>query len=590
MTLSQISVFALLAVTILMFIWNRWRYDVIAGLALLVAVYLGLVDANHAFDGFSHPAVITVACVLVISRALQNSGVVELLLRVLEGSRKTTMAQIAANCGMVGLLSAFMNNVGALALMLPVSIRDAAKANRPASRVLMPLSFASMLGGLVTLIGTPPNIIIATFREEATGQPFGMFDFTPVGLVVAFFGLLFIITIGWRLIPEKPGDKQKQERFQITRYMTEAKILEGSNLVNSTVGDLEKICESEISVIAIIRRNRNRLAPSTAETLLEDDVLILQGHSETLNALLENPGLLQIGVDEISQDILQGGDVRIIEAVVMPNSRMEGALMRGLRLHERYGVNLLGVSREGNSPMLRLGRVRVKIGDVLLLQGHGETVEQTISTLGCMTISSKGATTTVHKHGLLTPLVFVAGIVSAATGFVPVQIAFATTCVALIMLNAIKLGDAYKSIEWPVIVLLGCLIPIGEALQSTGGTELISSGILGIADDIPVWMLITVLLVVSMLLSDLIHNSPTAVLMAPLTISLAEGMQISPDPLLMAVAVGAASAFLTPIGHQSNTLVMGPGGYRFGDYWKMGLPLDFVIIVVAVPMIMWVWY
>jgi di/tricarboxylate transporter len=454
----------------------------------------------------------------------------------------------------------------------------------------MPLSFASLLGGLVTLIGTPPNIIIATFRGQATGQPFGMFDFTPVGLVVAIFGLLFIITIGWRLIPVKPGDGEKQERFQITKYMTEARILEGSDLVNSTVGDLEKFCDSEISIIAIIRRNRNRLAPSTAETLLEDDVLILQGHSEPLNALMENPGLVQIGVDDINQDILQGGDVRIIEAVVMPNSRMEGALMRGLRLHERYGVNLLGVSREGNSPMLRLGRVRVKIGDVLLLQGHGETVEQTISTLGCMTISSKGTTPPMHKRGLLTPLVFAAGIVSAATGFVPVQIAFATTCVALIMLNAIKLRDAYKSIEWPIIVLLGCLIPIGEALQSTGGTELISNGILGIADEIPVWMLITVLIVVSMLLSDLIHNSPTAVLMAPLTISLAEGMQISPDPLLMAVAVGAASAFLTPIGHQSNTLVMGPGGYRFGDYWKMGLPLDFVIVVVAVPMIMWVWY
>ena len=589
MTFSQISIFGLLGITILLFIWNRWRYDVVAGLALLTAVYMGLVDAEHAFEGFSHPAVITVACVLVISKALQNSGLVELLLQLLEGSRRSTTAQIAANCGLAGLLSAFMNNVGALALMLPVSIRDAAKAGRPASRVLMPLSFASLLGGLVTLIGTPPNIIIATFREESLGEPFGMFDFAPVGLTVAVVGLLFIIFIGWRLIPEKPGDADEQERFHITRYMTEARVLSGSGLIGSTVGDLEKICDNEISVIAIIRRNRNRLAPSTAEIILEDDVLILQGHSETLNSLLENPGLVQIGVEDINQEILQSGDVQLVEAVVMPNSLMEGSLMRGLRLHQRYGVNLLGVSREGNSPMFRLGRVRVKTGDVLLLQGNKETLAQTINTLGCLTIASKGRVSQKPGKGLLIPLLFGCGIVAAATGVVPVQIAFATVCVALILLNAITLRDAYKSIEWPIIVLLGCLIPVGDALQSTGGTELISSAILRVADDIPLWGLVALLMLISMLLSDLIHNSPTAVLMAPLTISLAHSLQISPDPLLMAVAVGAASAYLTPIGHQSNTLVMGPGGYHFGDYWRMGLPLDIIILLVAVPMIIWVW-
>jgi di/tricarboxylate transporter len=320
MTVDQISIFCLLAATVGIFIWNRWRYDIVAGMALLASIYLGLVDTDHAFSGFSHPAVITVACVLVISKALQNSGLVDLLLRLLAGSRHSITGQITANCCIAGLLSAFMNNIGALALMLPVSVRDAAKAKRSASRVLMPLSFASLLGGLVTLIGTPPNIIIATYRGDTLGEPFGMFDFTPVGLVVALAGLLFIVTIGWRLIPARNDDSDIEDRFHIARYLTEAKLTEGSSLINATVGDLEKICDNEITVTAIIRHRRNRLAPSNSEKILEGDVLVLQGESESLQPLFETPGIVQVGVEGIPEDLMQSEDVRVVEAVVMPNS------------------------------------------------------------------------------------------------------------------------------------------------------------------------------------------------------------------------------------------------------------------------------
>ncbi len=589
MTFDQISILGLLLATILMFIWNRWRYDVIAGMALLAAVYLGLVDANRAFEGFSHPAVITVACVLMISKALQNSGLVDILLRLLAGTRHSTTGQIVANCGIVGLLSAFMNNVGALALMLPVSIRDAEKAKRRASKILMPLSFASLLGGLVTLIGTPPNIIIATIRKESLGEPFGMFDFAPVGLVVALCGFLYIVTIGWRLIPVNRQEEVEDDRFQIARYLTEVRVTEGSSLINSTVSELEKICDNEVTVMAIIRHKRSRLAPATTEKFLKNDILILQGDSESLQPLFASPGLVQIGDEDISDDTLRPKDLKVVEVVIMPNSMMEGMTMRDLRLHDRYGINLLAVSRQGSTPMFRLGRVRFQVGDVLLLQGGDKTTEQAVSALGCMVLFSKVRTFSTRRSGYLTLGIFALGIVAAAFGMVPVQIAFATTCIALILLKAIKLRDAYRSIEWPIIILLGCLIPIGEALHTTGATELISNGILSVAFDIPLWSLIALLIIVSMLLSDLIHNSPTAVLMAPLALSLADAMQISPDPLLMAVAIGSASAYLTPIGHQSNTLVMGPGGYNFGDYWRMGLPLDIVIVSVAVPMILWVW-
>ncbi len=588
MTFDQISILGLLLVTIAMFIWNRWRYDVVAGMALLAAIYLGLVDVDSAFEGFSHPAVITVACVLIISKALQNSGLVDMLLRLLAGTRHSTTGQIIANCGIAGFLSAFMNNVGALALMLPVSIRDAKKAKRRVSKILMPLSFASLLGGLVTLIGTPPNIIIATIRKENLGEPFSMFDFAPVGLVVALCGFLYIVTIGWRLIPVNRQEEVEYDRFQITQYLTEVHVTQGSALINATVRDVEKIGDNEVTVIAIIRHKRNRLAPSTNEKILEHDILILQGDSESLQPLFASPGLVRIG-DEDASDLLRSEDFKVVEVVIMPNSMMEGTLMHDLHLHDGYGVNLLAVSRQGGAPMFRLGRVRFQVGDVLLLQGNDKTMEQTVSALGCMVLFSKARAFTTRKSGYLTLGIFALAIAASAFDLVPVQIAFATTCVALILLKAVKLREAYRSIEWPIILLLGCLIPIGKALHTSGATELISNGILSVAFDIPLWSLIALLIVVSMLLSDLIHNSPTAVLMAPLTLSLADAMQISPDPLLMAVAIGSASAYLTPIGHQSNTLVMGPGGYNFGDYWRMGLPLDIVIVAVAVPMILWIW-
>ena len=588
---EQILVIALLAVAMGLFIWNRWRYDVVAGVVLTAGVFVGVVPTDHAFDGFSHPAVITVAAVLVISQALQSSGVVSLFLRYLARARGSVTTQIAANCTVTALLSAFMNNIGALALMLPISIRDARRAKRPASSLLMPLSFASLLGGLVTLIGTPPNIIISTYRADRVGEPFKMFDFAPVGLVVAFCGVLFLVTIGWRLLPTRGHDSAGKagERFSVARYLTELTVPESSALAGQSVGHLEMLCENEISVVAIIRDGHRRLAPSAIEQLHEADVLMVEGDSESLQPLFENPGLVEVGLEVTDPNWHKSPDIRVIEAVVMPNSMIEGLMMRGIRMHQRYGVNLLAVAREGRASLTRLQSVRFRGGDVLLLQGETQALETMCTNLGCLGIKNRGIELVRSRGTLQIPLIFALGILAAAFGMVPVQIAFTTVVGALVILKLISLREAYRSIEWPIIVLLGFLIPVGEALQSTGATDLIARGILSVAADAPVWIMLGMLMIVSMLFSDLVHNSPTAVMMAPIAYSLAVNLQLSPDAFLMAVALGAASPYLTPIGHQSNTLVMGPGGYNFGDYWRMGLPLDMVIVAVGVPMIMWVW-
>ncbi len=557
----------------------------------MACVYSGIVPVDSAFDGFAHPAVITVASVLVISRALQSSGIVEYFLRYLALTRGTVTGQIAANAGVTALLSGFMNNIGALALMLPVTLRDARKAKRNASILLMPLSFASLLGGLTTLIGTPPNIIIATFRADNTGESFSMFDFTYVGLVTASAGLIFLVTVGWRLLPNARNDNYSSDdaHHQFGRYICEFRLPSQSSLVGSNIGDFEELCEKEVSVLAIIRGTKRILAPSTLETLEIGDTLIVEGASESLQPLLENPAIVETGAADVNPEWLRSPDVRVIEAVVMPNSIVEGVAMRQVRMHQRYKVNLLGVAREGRASKAKLKHVRFKTGDVLLLQGEKEALKLACNNLGCLAIRNRGFEITARRGLIVTPLIFLIGIIASALGLVPVQIAFTTVVGILVLMRLVSLQEAYNSIEWPVIILLGFLIPVGESLQSTGATSLISTFISNVAADAPPWTILTLLMVTSMLLSDVVHNTPTAVLMAPIAFTLASSLGYSTDAFLMAVAVGAASPYLTPIGHQSNTLVMGPGGYNFGDYWRLGLPLDVVIVCTAVPMIQLVW-
>lgn len=590
MTVEQGIVFAVLAIAMALFVLGRWRYDVVAIVALLAVVYTGVVSPKEAFMGFGHPAVITVAAVLVISRALQACGIVDHIVRLLAPTRKSNVYQIAATSSLAALLSAFMNNVGALALMLPVVLRNAYRAGRSPSQVLMPLSFATLLGGLVTLIGTPPNIVIAAFREQSAGVPFNMFDFAPVGLVVAVAGIIYITVVGWRLIPQhRRGEADARDIFQIEAYITEAVVPENSVLVGEQIRKIEQLCENEATVMAIIRDRRRLLAPAGMERLCKNDILVLEGDPTALEPLFDGGKLKQMGDQEVRTEELHSDDIRLAEAVVMPNSPIEGRSMRGMRMHDRYGINLLAVARSGEAPRARLGNIQFKAGDVLLLQGERNTMQQALAALGCLPLADRGLKVARRRQILLPIGIFGAAIAAAASGMVPVQIALVTAAVALILTKTLSIREVYQSIEWPVILLLGALIPIGEALQATGGTALIAGAILSLADQVPTWAMLGLVMVASMLLSDLIHNTPTAVLMAPISVSIAEGLGLSVDPFLMAVAVGSASPYLTPIGHQSNTLVMAPGGYHFGDYARMGLPLDILIVVVAVPMIMWVW-
>jgi di/tricarboxylate transporter len=593
MTLEQTILFLIIATTMVLFIWGRLRYDMVAVLALLSAVYLGVVPADNAFRGFGHPAVITVAAVFIVSRALQISGLVDLLVDFLAPTNRNMTLQVGAIGGLAMAFSAFMNNIGALALMLPVALRQALDSRQPPSKVLMPLSFATLLGGLVTLIGTPPNIIIAAFRMDVSGEPFAMFDFTPVGLPVAIAGLAFISLVGWRLLPvtrATVSGSGEGTRFQIEAYLIESIVPEASDLVGAQVRDLERLCQNEITAVAIIREGRRLLAPAGADRILANDILILEGDPIVLERLFQDEKLEAMSDSGFSAKELQGKHVTLVEVIVMPGSPVEGQSMRGLRMHERYGVNLLALAREDRKPALRLGAIRFKRGDVLLMQGDRRKLSEVLPAIGCLPLARREISMTGRRRkAALAPTIFVLAILSAAFGLVSVPVAFVSAVAALAVTGCLTLREAYDSVEWSLIVLLGALLPLGEALQATGATALIAEAILSLAGALPVWGMLTLVVICSMLLSDLIHNSPTAVLMAPISVAIAEALQLPPEPFLMAVALGAASPYLTPIGHQSNTLVMAPGGYHFADYWRLGLPLDLVILVVGVPLIMLVW-
>ncbi|MBM4429894.1 MAG: SLC13 family permease [Chloroflexi bacterium] len=589
MLIEQWIVLGTLLLTLVLFVSGLWRYDIVALLGLLVVALTGLVPVERAFAGFGNPAVVTVTAVLVISRALQNSGVVDLIGERLLRLQGGVIVQLTALTSIAAMLSAFMNNVGALALLLPVGIQIARRKEMSASVFLMPLAFASLLGGMTTLIGTPPNIIAASFREQAGAAPFRMFDFAPVGVGVAIAGLLFIVLVGWRLIPFRRGRSSSDDLFEIEKYVTEVRILEDSRLIGKRLSAIGEFAENGLNILGLVRGGERRLAPGPQTMFRSGDMLILEIATEGLENLVAKAGLELVGSKEIVRADLESDEITLMEAVITPNSLMVGETAVSLNLRNRYAVNLLAISRQDRRMRARLDRIRLRSGDVLLLQGHVGTARQVLATLGCLPLARRGLRIGQPRRMILALAIFGAALVLAAMGLVPVQIAFVAAVVLMVMARLVSLREAYESIDWPIIILLGAMIPVGEALETTGAAQLIADFLLHFAGRMQPAAILAFVLIVTMFLSDLVNNAAAVVLMAPIGIGVARGLGASVDPFLIAIAIGASCAFLTPIGHQSNALVMGPGGYRFGDYWRMGLVLEVIVVIVAIPLILIFW-
>ena len=587
MSTDQTIVFAVLVMALVMFIWGRFRYDLVALLALMAVVLTGVLPVDQAFSGFSHPAVITVAAVLMISRALQNAGIVDVVIRVLAPFKGRVNLQLVAQTLVVAVLSAFMNNIGAMALMLPVALRNAYREGYSPAKALMPLAFGSILGGMVTLIGTPPNIIISTFRAEALGEGFSMFAFAPVGGAVAVLGVLFVAVVGWRLIPAERVEGESHETlFDMTDYITELRVPEESKVSGKSIDEIENLVDDGAVIVGWVRGESRRLVPHGYEQVRDGDLLIVEADPAALKELISATDLLLEEEHAFSREDLGSDEVVIYEAIVGTASSIRGKTPATLRLRTRHGLNLLAVARQGRKVKRRLSHVKFQPGDVLLLQGPEERIQAALGEFGLMPLAERDVNISRPRHLMVSAGVFLAAIITVVAGVLPAHIAFVAAVAVLALLNVIKRDELYTSVDWPVIVLLGAMIPVGTALELSGGTALLADGMLALTGDMgAVWVLV-VLMVGTMFLSDVINNNATAVLMAPLALDLAGRLQVNPDPLLMAVAIGASCAFLTPIGHQSNTLVFEPGGYKFGDYWRMGLPLELLIVVISVPLLL----
>ena len=590
MTLNQIILFSLFSLVFVMLIWGRFRYDIVAFSALLVAVVLGVIPSSEAFAGFGHPATLVVALVLVVSAGLVRSGAVFLITRTLINASRSLGGHIALMGFVGGVLSAFMNNVAALALLMPVDIQTAHKAKRAVGLSLMPLSFATILGGMVTLIGTPPNIIIAAIREQELGEPFKMFDFAPVGGVAALAGLLFVSLVGWRLIPQRDA-KTKSEGFgDIGQFIAELTVPEGSKYIDQRLQSLYGTAEkNDVAILGLLRDGKKRYGTAATTELKAGDALILEATPEALD---EFRTAVQLDFsDTARQDILttDSGGLTMLECVVSDTARVNGRSAQAVGLAWRQRSVLMGISRQGKRITKQLRKTILRPGDILLILVPQETADDVISWLGCLPLADRGLQVTADHKVWLAIGLFAVAVFAASVGLVYLPIALGFVVIAYVLTGIIPLHQLYSHIEWPVVVLLGSMIPLGAALQSSGGTELIAGALVDLTQGMAPWTILTILMVTTMTLSDVLNNTATTIVAAPISIQMAQSLGVNPDPFLMAVAISASAAFLTPIGHKNNTLILGPGGYSFGDYWRLGLPLEILIVAVSIPAILVFW-
>ncbi|SFV83570.1 TrkA-C domain protein [hydrothermal vent metagenome] len=554
---------------------------------LAIASIVGVVPKEEVFSGFGHPAVIIVALVLVISRGLIYSGAVELITQQLSKFVKGITSQVVVMGSASALLSSIINNIAALAILMPTDIQLSKKAKRNPSSTLMPLSFASILGGMVTLIGTAPNVVIATYRGEALGTPYNMFDFAYVGLIVAVSGVAFISLIGWRFIPQSTGDQTTKKTLGELQYIANAKLLEDSTILDQRLSELTDLSDYDNVCILGVMRDGILFEGSVANLLLkQDDLLVLEGSVQNIDQFIVKTKTQYSAAGEREKEV---GLQSLVEVVVPVEAMIVGRSAINVGLLAIKNTSLLGISRSGKNIVDNVRKTQIMAGDVLLIHGNSNEIDNVIEWMECLPLARRGLEIPERKKAWQAIIMFVLAIIISSMGYVYLPVALSAVIVLYLAFGIIPTREVYKSISWPVIILLGSMIPIGNALNDTGGAATIASAIISWTDGYSPIVVLIILLVVTMTLSDILNNVATVLIAAPISLDIAHRLSVNPDAFLMAVAVGASCAFLTPIGHQNNSLILGPGGYKFGDYWRLGLPLEIIVIAVGVPAILVFW-
>ncbi|MBA8903029.1 SLC13 family permease [Phyllobacterium sp. P30BS-XVII] len=587
MTTQQYLAFAVIILMMAAFLWGKFRYDLVAMCSLLIAVLLGVVPYDRAFSGFSDEIVIIVGSALVVSTGVARSGLMEAAVQRFVPSLSSVRAQLAVLVIVVTILSAFVKNIGALAIMMPIAFQFARKSNVSPSAFLMPMAFGALLGGLMTQIGTSPNIVVSRVREEMVGQSFSMFDFTSVGAMLAAVGVVYLVLFYWLVPVRVREDLSADEAIEIRNYVSEATVPKNASAIGKTVVDIVRPADKGARITSIVR-GEHRISPLPDSVVAEGDVLVLEGDPKALDAIISN-GKLVLSKDRTPSEVQNSSEIESIEAVITDISPLIGLSATEMSLFHRYDVNLLAVSRQGERIQDRLGQIRFRLGDVIVLQGKDNLLPNLVRELGCLPLAKRTILLGSVRRGLIPLFILLVAIGLTAFGFLPVPIAFFAAAVAMVLFKAIPIREVYSAIDGPILVMLAALIPVSDALRTTGGTDVIAQLLTTYAHQLPPFAALGVILLAAMAVTPFLNNAATVLVMAPIASSFAVGLGFKPEAFLMAVAIGAGCDFLTPIGHQCNTLVMGPGGYKFSDYPRLGFPLSVIIVLVAVPALMLVW-
>jgi di/tricarboxylate transporter len=590
MTYPQAVLFALLGAMMVLMFWGRWRHDLVAFSGLMAAVLLGIVPAEEAFSGFGNPTTLIVALVLIATAGLVRSGAVARLTRLIAGEQRGTSGHVLVFGIVGGILSGFMNNIAALAMLMPVDLQAARKAGRLAGLTLMPLAFATILGGMLTLIGTPPNLIVSGFRADVLGEPYRMFDFLPVGGAVAAAGIAFIGLIGWRLIPQRDdqsaGGRDGTQRRYVASLVVTPDSLGSAREMHLARSEAQK---HAVRITGLRRHGQDIPGKLDDHTLKDGDVLVLRADPASLD---EFRSTQKLAFPDGRMEPRARGDAEgqhLVECLVPAASGLVGRSLQSFGMLNRHDSVLIGLRRRGIALREALPRQQVESGDMLLLLMPESRTDEGLQAAGLLRIDGGSQPVSRERHMRSAIGLFAAAVLATSLGLTSMPIALGCVIVAYVLFGVLSVNEIYNHVDWPVIVLLGSMIPLGLALDATGGTALIAGGLASITQGYPAWIALLLLMGATMFLSDVLNNNATTIIAAPVSIRLAEQLQVQPDAFLMGVAVAASCAFLTPIGHQNNTLILGPGNYRFGDYWRMGLPLEIIVLAVSVPLLLIVW-
>ena len=587
MTTEQILAFSVIGMMMAVFIWDRFRYDIVACCALIVAVAVGIVPVDEAFSGFSDDIVIIVGSALVVSAAVARSGIVDIAIKKFFPNLNSVRTQLALLMIAVAVLSAFIKNIGALAIMMPVAFQFSRRSGVSPSKYLMPMAFSALLGGLMTQIGTSPNIVVSQLRADLTGTPFTMFDFTPVGAILTLVGVTFLLFFHW-LVPSRTKQNNSiEDAVEIANYTSEAVVSPQSSIVGKSLGELLKLGDGEVISTAILRGTA-RMSPFPDLVLQESDSVILEGSSAAIDRVVSN-AKLQLSGKPLTGKGPQGEDVVSIEAIISRESPLSGLSARELALSYTRGVNLLAVSRRGHRLSERLRDLTLMAGDVIVLQGKRNTLPGVMQDFALLPLAQREIMLGTQRRAFIPLVILAAAMIATAVGWAPVAVAFFAAALGMAVFRAIPLTDVYKAVDGPILIMLAALIPVSNTLRTSGASELIAAWLGGIAGSLPPYAALAMILITAMGVTPFLNNAATVLVMGPIAASFATALEYRPEAFLMAVAIGAGCDFLTPVGHQCNTLVMGPGGYKFSDYPRLGLPLSFIIVLVSVPALLWVW-